>query len=776
MSFCPWRCCGKTSVSISEPEDENGTTTRVVRKTTRNGETVITTTTTYTNHHITSSGGGQIDMESSKFLRNGPEQLEQSQFNRIIREPKSNSISTPSTGQKFEMECLNEHNRLRALHGCPPLKLSPKLSAIAKKWAINMANSNNLKHSNSNYGENLYMCSGYFIDGSKAVESWYNEIKQYSFRKPVFNSKTGHFTQVIWKDSKELGVGVEIRGNSTWVVANYDPPGNVVGYFEQNVPKLLRPLSDVDADMLINFFEQQPTMFREICCGCVIDGKGRIGLVPKQKGIALELQTRPPSTEQPKRMGMDTREVENLKTNKKISISIPRLKKPAKELQNISFTTNPSDFTTPSLQNTHLPKTGHINPAFSISSEAIHNTSNTRSKSIACPEASTVRDSSNLTNSKFPTVVPGDTNPIVKSTSNFTYVSKKGERHQMSFEQIAPGHFHGVFKNHQFIILKGELLSTDGAFDESDKDLIVRNYLQAILAMQQGLSGLEERILNSLNQKLPSINPRKLSELTIPNESKIKVNYRAENGEKSHMTFRQIKPGLFRGTCNNKAFAIANGQVLPLRRSDRYGLDKELILSTFLRAMMGMQQTELGLQRGEWAIETKLSGNQLNPMELLKAACPDRRLLFETESLSIHNEYRRIHGVPPLAHSELLCRMAREWAEHLALKDTTRKRPDDGYGENLYHSHHHDEVSLDARKIISTWYNEINSYDFKNPRFTNETEHFTQLVWKDTKEMGTGIAQLGDKIWVCCYYHPPGNGLSKPFEEFVLKPVEVSRT
>lgn len=46
----------------------------------------------------------------------------------------------------------------------------------------------------------------------------------------------GHFTQVVWKDSTELGVGCAKTDNGkTYVVANYNPPGNMMGKFKENV-------------------------------------------------------------------------------------------------------------------------------------------------------------------------------------------------------------------------------------------------------------------------------------------------------------------------------------------------------------------------------------------------------------------------------------------------------------------------------------------------------------------------------------------------------------
>jgi hypothetical protein len=49
----------------------------------------------------------------------------------------------------------------------------------------------------------------------------------------------GHFSQVVWRDSKELGVAVaKSRTGQIFVVANYSPPGNFIGSFAENVPPL----------------------------------------------------------------------------------------------------------------------------------------------------------------------------------------------------------------------------------------------------------------------------------------------------------------------------------------------------------------------------------------------------------------------------------------------------------------------------------------------------------------------------------------------------------
>lgn len=47
---------------------------------------------------------------------------------------------------------------------------------------------------------------------------------------------SGHLTQVLWEGSEFLGVGVSRNGYYTFVVCNYNPPGNYKGEYAENVP------------------------------------------------------------------------------------------------------------------------------------------------------------------------------------------------------------------------------------------------------------------------------------------------------------------------------------------------------------------------------------------------------------------------------------------------------------------------------------------------------------------------------------------------------------
>lgn len=144
---------------------------------------------------------------------------------------------------EFEMDCLKAHNEFRSKHGVQMLKLNEKLCKFAEEWAINLASRANPVHrSNSPYGENIF-CSwsnssyGLVVYGREPVEHWYGEVESHVFYKEPTTLKTGHFTQVVWRDSKELGVGqARSKTGQVVIVCNYDPPGNFIGSFTENVP------------------------------------------------------------------------------------------------------------------------------------------------------------------------------------------------------------------------------------------------------------------------------------------------------------------------------------------------------------------------------------------------------------------------------------------------------------------------------------------------------------------------------------------------------------
>ncbi len=120
---------------------------------------------------------------------------------------------------------------------------------IAQNYSKKLHDNNKFEHSNATYdgkdmGENLYKRMGTFniYNPPDATIAWYNEIKDYNFNtgKSKNANQIGHFTQVVWKGTKEVGVGVTCGDNGCLVVANYYPAGNYLGHFTENVLEISR--------------------------------------------------------------------------------------------------------------------------------------------------------------------------------------------------------------------------------------------------------------------------------------------------------------------------------------------------------------------------------------------------------------------------------------------------------------------------------------------------------------------------------------------------------
>ncbi|EDO35847.1 predicted protein, partial [Nematostella vectensis] len=141
------------------------------------------------------------------------------------------------------------HNRFRQVHNSPPMTLNELLSDAARQYAEKLAQLGYLEDSpegeGEGIGENLSM--GCSVDQGETTEEgiskWYeyNEVctPGYTFGGGDGTAGTGHFTQVVWKGSTELGVGkasAEQHGMiCTYHVARYKDAGNIQGEYDTNV-------------------------------------------------------------------------------------------------------------------------------------------------------------------------------------------------------------------------------------------------------------------------------------------------------------------------------------------------------------------------------------------------------------------------------------------------------------------------------------------------------------------------------------------------------------
>ncbi|GLI63390.1 hypothetical protein VaNZ11_006349, partial [Volvox africanus] len=150
---------------------------------------------------------------------------------------------------------LDLHNRYRANHSTASLVWNNTLATHAQTWATNLAALGcSLNHEGvAGEGENLYASwttSSIVLNCTRAVKSWYDEVLKYSFTNTPYTDNAGktigHFTQVVWVDTTQVGCGAAQGTTSTGfncyiVSCRYAPPGNFIGdtsYFTNVRPKI----------------------------------------------------------------------------------------------------------------------------------------------------------------------------------------------------------------------------------------------------------------------------------------------------------------------------------------------------------------------------------------------------------------------------------------------------------------------------------------------------------------------------------------------------------
>lgn len=148
--------------------------------------------------------------------------------------PAAQAQGGPTPLQFNPAEMVAEHNRFRAQHCVPPVTWSDALAASAQAWADQCQCNHN--HPRGDFGENI-ACGHRSL--KEAVGSWYSESSDYDFARPGFSSKTGHFTQLVWKGTGQIGCGATAgcpnANGGIWWVCRYGPPGNFEGQFPENV-------------------------------------------------------------------------------------------------------------------------------------------------------------------------------------------------------------------------------------------------------------------------------------------------------------------------------------------------------------------------------------------------------------------------------------------------------------------------------------------------------------------------------------------------------------
>ena len=176
--------------------------------------------------------------------------------------PDDGSMGDPTTDDTLSGETgifegmTAAHNEVRAGlalgEPLPDLQWSPEIAAFSQEWSDALAvDCGSIAHRDQrSYGENIALRRstrvGAPFAAEEAVAGWAAEVACWDYGSiqgseacdpacaaQVFSNGCGHYTQLIWRNTQQVGCGYSTCEADGWHheiwVCNYDPPGNFIG-------------------------------------------------------------------------------------------------------------------------------------------------------------------------------------------------------------------------------------------------------------------------------------------------------------------------------------------------------------------------------------------------------------------------------------------------------------------------------------------------------------------------------------------------------------------
>lgn len=154
--------------------------------------------------------------------------------------------STPAAETPHTQPPASEAERLLALHnaervrlGLAPLTWNGALARDARDYARELLARGRLQHSptkeREGQGENLWMGTAGAWDADAMVGMFLDERRHFrAARFPDVSltgswADVGHYTQIVWRDTREVGCAIETGKGRDALVCRYFPAGNVMG-------------------------------------------------------------------------------------------------------------------------------------------------------------------------------------------------------------------------------------------------------------------------------------------------------------------------------------------------------------------------------------------------------------------------------------------------------------------------------------------------------------------------------------------------------------------
>jgi uncharacterized protein YkwD len=160
--------------------------------------------------------------------------------------------SVPVHGQAFSVAeketMVTAHNQVRCgvsptAQTMPPVVWDGALEATAQAWAdgcrdidvpFGLIDHNPNRSDGHPYyvGENIFASGGVTASPGPAVTAWAAESANYNYAANTCSGVCGHYTQLVWANSRRIGCARSYCGALTYpssIVCNYGPGGNVGG-------------------------------------------------------------------------------------------------------------------------------------------------------------------------------------------------------------------------------------------------------------------------------------------------------------------------------------------------------------------------------------------------------------------------------------------------------------------------------------------------------------------------------------------------------------------
>ena len=122
------------------------------------------------------------------------------------------------------------HDAARRTVGLPALSWSDRLAADARRHAAYLARTGRFDHAPQEAeGENLWAGTRGAFRYEQMAGDWVSERRRFRNRATLDYARTGHYSQIVWRETTALGCALATGTREDVLVCRYAPRGNWIG-------------------------------------------------------------------------------------------------------------------------------------------------------------------------------------------------------------------------------------------------------------------------------------------------------------------------------------------------------------------------------------------------------------------------------------------------------------------------------------------------------------------------------------------------------------------